>query len=179
MFKLVAKLMLHKQLVFEAGSVKLLGQNVVIMPLSNLFDILKLLDKLHKEHEVYLTAKKLGKEWITNLLKAYKMDTIKDQTKWGENVFTLAGFGKMQVASWDVETKEMIYRVYDSTLAKMYGKIGKAVDNIPRGWFAGASSVFFKTDIDCAEVKCLSKGDDFCEFLTAPKETLRKLKLIK
>lgn len=180
MFNLLLKLVLHKQLVMKDGIIKIFGKHpVVFFPLANLFYILQLVDRLKKHNELYLTSKKLGKEWIIGLLEAYKMDTIKEQAKWGENVFTLAGFGKMEVVSWDVQKKEMIYRVYDSTVAKMYGNVGRAVDHIPRGWFAGASSVFFKTDVDCVETKCLSKGDEFCEFLVAPKENLKKAKLIK
>lgn len=178
MLDLFIKLVLHKQLVISDGNIKIFGtHNVTFFPLANLFYILQLIDKLKKQDELYLASKRLGNEWINGLLKAYRMDTIREQAKWGENVFTLAGFGKMKVVSWDVQKKEMIYRVYNSNIAKMYGNIGRAVDHIPRGWFAGASSVFFKSDVDCVETKCLSKGDEFCEFVAAPKESLRKYKL--
>lgn len=178
MFELITRLVLHKQLVWGEGYVKLLNQNVVIFPFSNLLDLIRLIETSKQKKHIYLSAKKLGKEWIESLFKAYKMDTIKDQAKWGENVFTLAGFGKMQVVSWDIDKKEMIYRVHNSVIANAYGKIGKVVDVIPAGWFAGASSVFFNSDVDCVEVKCLSKGDNICEFLTATKAELKKRKLI-
>jgi predicted hydrocarbon binding protein len=179
MFKLFAKLILHKQIVMKNGEIKSFGQNIVFFPLSNLFYILKLVDKLKKQDELYEMSKQLGKEWITHLLKIYKMDTIEEQAKWGENAFTLAGFGKMQVVNWNVKKKEMRYRVYNSVVARKYGNVGRTVDHIPRGWFAGAASVFFNTDVDCVEVKCLSKGDKFCEFLVAPKKTLKKAGLLK
>lgn len=170
MFKIVANLLMHKQLNFEEGSIQLLKQNVAIFPFSNLFTIQKIIEKLDKTYDLYLTSKELGQEWIKNLFKEYDMMTIKEQVEWGHNVFTLAGMGKMNVTSWDVQTKQMVYRIDQSIMAKYYGNIGRAVDVIPRGWFAGASSVFFQTDVDAVEFKCKSMGDDYCEFIVQPKE---------
>jgi len=63
----------------------------------------------------------------------------------------------------------MVYRVNNSKLAKLYGNIGKPVDHIPRGWFAGAACVFFGKDVDAVETKCIAKGDEYCEFIIKPK----------
>lgn len=170
MFKIVANLLMHKQLNFEEGSIQLLKQNVAIFPFTNLYYIQKIIEDSGKTQELYLAAKELGKEWIKNLFKEYEMKTIREQAEWGHNVFTLAGMGKMKVTNWDVQTKQMIYRVDDSVMAKYYGRVGRAVDIIPRGWFAGASCVFFQTDVDAVEFKCKSKGDDYCEVITQPKD---------
>lgn len=170
MFKLIANLLMHKQLNFEEGSIQLLKQNVAIFPFTNLFAIQKIIEKSGKTNELYVASKELGEEWIRTLFKEYKMKTIKEQAEWGHNVFTLAGMGKMDVTDWDVKTKKMIYRVDDSIMARYYGNVGRPVDIIPRGWFAGASCVFFQTDVDAVEVKCKSKGDDYCEFIVQPKE---------
>lgn len=170
MFEIVAKLMLHKQLKFEEGSIKLLEQNVVIFPFENLFSIQKMIENSDKTYEMYLSSKELGKNWIRNLFKAYKMETIKEQAEWGEKVFTLAGMGKMKVVKWNVENSVMIYRIEKSLTAQYYGNIGHAVCHIPRGWFAGASCIFFNKDVDAVETECLSKGGKYCEFLVQPKE---------
>jgi predicted hydrocarbon binding protein len=179
MYDLFVKLVLNKQLELNDGVIKIFGnQPVVFFPLKNLFSILQMLDKAGKQEELYESSKRLGKEWIIGLFNAYKMNTIDEQARWGENVITLAGFGKMEITNWDVEKREMKFKVTDSQVAKLYGKVGKPVDHLLRGWFAGVSSIFFKSDVDCVEVKCMSKGDDYCEFLSAPKETLKKLKLL-
>jgi hypothetical protein len=39
--------------------------------------------------------------------------------------------------------------------------------HIVRGLLEGTAKVVFKKDYECKEVKCLSKGDAFCEFLVA------------
>lgn len=170
MYELITKLLLHGQLKFEEGSISLLGQDGVMVPVSNICDMQKIIEECKKGYEIYVSAKKLGQEWIRNVLMSYKMDTIDEQVKWGENVFTLAGFGKMRVKNWNVNEKTMIYNVLDSTMAKFYGNVGRCVDHIPRGWFAGASTVFFKSDVDCVETMCLAKGDEYCEFLIKPRD---------
>lgn len=169
MLEIVSKLLLHKQLEFEKGSIKLLNQNVVILPLYNLCQLQRSLEKHGEIKELYLSSKELGKEWISSLFQTYKMTTIAEQARWGENVFTLAGHGEMKVKEWDTEKKLMIYQIFNSNIAKIYGKTQNAVDHIPRGWFAGASTVFFKTDVDAVEIKCMAKGDQYCEFLVQPK----------
>ncbi len=174
MFDVVAKLMFHKQLAFEEGSIKLLNQNVVIFPIVNLFDIQVAMEEVGRENKLYDSSKKLGKLWIEEIFKAYAMNTIEEQVRWGETVVTLAGFGKMKVVNWDVDKKEMIYQLHDSSLAKLYGKVGRCVDHVPRGWYAGASSAFFHDDIDCVELKCIAKDDPYCEFATGSLDNLRK-----
>lgn len=169
MYGTVAKLLAHRQISFEEGSVKLLKQNVAIFPFENLYTVQKLLEESGKINELYLSAKELGKKWIRALFKAYKMSKIEEQARWGEKVFTLAGMGKMKVAHWDLKKTTMIYQILDSVTAKYYGKVGRPVCHIPRGWFAGAACVFFEKDVDAVETKCVSKGDRYCEFIIKPK----------
>lgn len=171
MYKVILDLISHGHLKFEEGEINLLKQNVIIFPFENIFLIQKLLEKPDKTYDLYLASKKLGKDWITALFKEYKLQTIEEQAKWGENVFTLAGFGKMKVVSWDVNKKTMVYRVHNSITAKYFGKTKHPVCHIPRGWFAGAASVFFKQDVDAVETSCMSLGSEYCEFLIKPKGT--------
>ncbi len=180
MFKTILDLLAHKQIKFEEGQIKLLEQNVVIFPFENLLSIQKLLEKKHGSYGLYLTSKDLGKKWIKNLFDTYNMDTIEEQARWGENVFTLAGMGKMKVLNWDSKKTTMRYRSYDSVTAQQYGSVGRPVCHIPRGWFAGASCVFFNKDVDAVEEKCLAKGDEYCEFIIKPKKNFDfKNRLVK
>jgi predicted hydrocarbon binding protein len=179
MYDLLVNLVLNKQLEFGDGTIKIFrSHNAVFFPLSNLFSIIKIVDDLGKSDELYESSKKLGEEWIMGIFKAYKMDTIDEQASWGEKIISLAGFGKLKIYNWDVKKKEMYFKVENSQIAQLYGRVGKPVDHLLRGWFAGVSSIFFKSPIECAEIKCMSKGDEYCEFFAAPKETLKKMKLM-
>lgn len=170
MFKVVADLMVHKQLTFEEGAIQLFGQYGGMLPIENLVGMQKLIDNAKEEYGLYLVSKDVGKKWIKAILNAHKMDKIKDQAKWGENTFTLAGLGKMKVSHWDAEKKEMIYKIENSRIAEEYGNVGRAVDHIARGWFAGAACIFFGADVDAVETKCIAKGDKYCEFIIKPKK---------
>jgi predicted hydrocarbon binding protein len=169
MFKIILELLAHKQLKFEEGYIILFDQSGLMVPVITLVEIQKLLEKIEKENIFYYGAKSSGAEWIRRIFKLYKMDTIEEQANWGEKTFTLAGNGKMKVIKWDVKKSTMIYRVYESAISKVYGKTDHAVDQIPRGWFAGASCIFFNKDVDAVEVKCMAKGDEYCEFIVKPK----------
>ncbi len=169
MFKAILELLAHKQFRLEEGYITLFGQNGLMVPVLTIVEIQKLLEKIGKENIFYYGAKESGAEWIRRIFKLYKMDTIKEQTTWGEKTFTLAGNGRMKVIRWNVKESTMVYRVYDSAISKVYGASDHAIDQIPRGWFAGASCVFFDKDVDVVEIKCMAKGDKFCEFLAQPK----------
>jgi predicted hydrocarbon binding protein len=169
MFKDIIDLLAHKQLKFEEGYITLFDQNGLMVPVSTLVEIQKNLEKVGKENLIYIGAKKSGAVWIREIFRLYKMNTIEEQANWGEKTFTLAGNGKMKVIKWNVKESSMIYRVYESAISKEYGKSKHAVDQVPRGWFAGASCVFFNKNVDAIETKCLAKGDEFCEFVAQPK----------
>jgi len=180
MFKVILELLAHKQFRLEEGYITLFDQYGLMIPVITLVEIQKILEKNGKENILYYGAKRSGSEWIKRIFKLYKMDTIEDQVNWGEKTFTLSGNGKMKVVEWDIKKCKMIYRVYESAISKIYGKTNHPVDQIPRGWFAGASCVFFNKDVDAVETKCLAMGDDFCEFLVQPRNKFDlKIKYIK
>ncbi len=170
MFKDLLELLAHKQFKLEEGYITLFGQYGLMTPVLTVVEIQKILEGLGQENALYYGAKKSGIEWIRKIFKKYHMNKIDEQVKWGEKTFTLAGNGKMSVLGWDLEEKTMTYQVHDSAISRIYGKSNHAVDQIPRGWFAGATSVFFQEDMDAVEVKCLAKGDPYCEFVAKPKK---------
>jgi predicted hydrocarbon binding protein len=56
----------------------------------------------------------------------------------------------------------------DSFFAKSIGRTGQPECHVVRGILEGTAKVILKKDYQCQEVKCLSKGDQFCEFLIQP-----------
>lgn len=59
-------------------------------------------------------------------------------------------------------------RLRDSFFARSLGKTGQAECHIVRGLLEGTAKSFLKTDLVCSEEKCISKGDELCEFLLTP-----------
>ncbi len=60
---------------------------------------------------------------------------------------------------------QITVRLRDSFFAKALGKTGTAECHIVRGLLEGTAGEVFKRDYQCVEAKCLSKGDEQCEFL--------------
>jgi predicted hydrocarbon binding protein len=56
----------------------------------------------------------------------------------------------------------------DSFFASALGRTGQPECHIVRGILEGTAEVVFKKEYQCQEVKCLSKGDKYCEFLLLP-----------
>lgn len=59
---------------------------------------------------------------------------------------------------------EPMVRLEDSFFADAAGKTGQAECHIIRGMIVGAARLIMKGEFQCSEVKCLSKGDRYCEF---------------
>ncbi|HEV2389470.1 MAG TPA: 4-vinyl reductase [Nitrososphaerales archaeon] len=61
----------------------------------------------------------------------------------------------------------------DSFFARAIGRTGKPECHIVRGLLEGTANVVFGRDYACQETRCLSKGDDLCEFLVVPRAQAR------
>lgn len=59
---------------------------------------------------------------------------------------------------------EGVVRLKDSFYATSAGETGQAECFIVAGQIAGAAGMVLEKKFKCDEVKCLSKGDEFCEF---------------
>jgi len=57
----------------------------------------------------------------------------------------------------------------ESFFAKSIGKTGQAECHVVRGILEGTAKAVLKREYACQEVKCLSKGDQTCEFSLQPR----------
>ena len=56
----------------------------------------------------------------------------------------------------------------DSFFARALGRTGQPECHIVRGLLEGTAKVIFKKEYQCHEVRCISKGDELCEFVIFP-----------
>jgi predicted hydrocarbon binding protein len=59
----------------------------------------------------------------------------------------------------------ILVRLKDSFFATSVGTTGKCECHIVRGMIVGAARVVLHKSLTCEETKCLSKGDQYCEFV--------------
>ncbi len=78
---------------------------------------------------------------------------------------TEIGWGKMQIAAFDVATRELVLVVEGSPFAAAYGKAERGVCHLARGVFAGLASGIFACAVESYEEECLAMGHARCMFV--------------
>jgi hypothetical protein len=124
-------------------------------------------------YEAYKEAGRIsGRLYLKNAKSPIKSgDTIKLALD-----FTRAlAWGRWEASVFD-KTKAL-FTVRDSPIAESYGKSDRAVCHQIRGLIAGFAEYFTGQRRESVEVMCKAKGEDHCEFLVAPPESITKLTL--
>lgn len=180
MFDIVRKLFLARQLKMEEGKIELLNSPVVIAPINTFVILQKELEKALGARKASLTIyngiKEGSIEYNKQITDYFKLKG-RELTECQCNSVTLSGWGIVKVLKFDDPKKEAVIMVKDSTFAKSYGRSKYPVDNIIAG-FAAAKMVAQYNDkkMDCVETKCISKGDEYCEFISGPTEKINKIR---
>jgi predicted hydrocarbon binding protein len=78
-----------------------------------------------------------------------------------------------KVDKLDKKTGETVFRV-ENAFSTLYGQSSKAVCCFLSGHFAGSMSCLYGAEFEAVETKCVSKGDEYCEFRVMPKELFQK-----
>jgi len=118
----------------------------------------------------------MGKELGVNVIRALQEKTKNPMklASWGLKHGSLLGWGKFEVSTTQLlkmaTLRTMKVKVYDCFAAKALGHNGRASCDLLRGFFSGACQTFVGGTFSCEETKCLSNGDQYCEFI------LRRLK---
>jgi len=113
----------------------------------------------------------MGRELGVNVIGALQKKT-KNPIKlasWGLKHGSLLGWGRFEVSTAQLlkmaTLRTMKVKVYDCFVAKALGYNGQASCDLLRGFFSGACQTLVGGKFSCEETKCLSKGDQYCEFI--------------
>lgn len=174
MFDLFKKLLFSRQLSMEKGKVIMLGSPMCVTPVSILVKIQKDLEnaigKEKARERIYEGAKEGGIVFNKKLNEAFKLSG-ENLLRWQFDVVMLAGWGVFDLVNFDRNKKIMRVKVFNSPIAELYGKSKTPVDCIIAGFAAGGVSLTFGIPMKVKEIKCLSMGHPYCEFLAEPKKT--------
>lgn len=168
MLKLVSDLLLHRKFIFEEGRVTLFNIPISIIPTNFMVLLQKDLESKGLGQLIYKVAKINGKDWFQSMDNDFSLKT-KDVMKWGPDLISLAGWGKVTVRTKKDSEKSVVITLEKSANAIVYGRCDKPVDDFFRGLVCGAWSYVYGEELDAVETKCMSKGDSFCEFVIMPK----------
>jgi len=168
MYDVVKKLLFARQFSMEKGNINLMGLDVVIIPASVMADIIKTLEKAigyEKTKKMIYEGVKSGTHYYaTKVSEKYNIKNVK-LIKWLVDTMMLTGWGEAELISISMKRKTAILHLYNSTLAKHYGRSKKPIDHVMAGAQAGGASVVFGKDTVVRETRCVSMGHDFCEFI--------------
>lgn len=167
MFDVIKKLLFARQLSFEEGEIKLLGQNVVMTPVTIFMELYNYLKKNEPKRYgdiLYNITKEVARKYDIVLKEKYGMNPYK-LAEWDVNTLGLAGLGKGELAKFDLKNKECIVRVVNSPIARQLKPAKIPIDFVIAGYIGGSGIVVFNSEkIICKEVTCEAMGHRYCEF---------------
>ncbi len=111
---------------------------------------------------------KYGRSHMEIGLKLGLADPIKIAQLICVHLFNSVGFGKLKIMEIKADPPKAIFRIYDSFECELGLKSGKPYSQLIRGMIAGYLSIFFNRRMKAKEVKCIAKGDPYCEFMVEP-----------
>jgi len=77
------------------------------------------------------------------------------------------GWGITEILSWDPKAARLVLRIWENFECKpLAGRKRKPHSHLMRGLIAGIVSRLTGQPVKVREVKCLAKGDPYCEFVT-------------
>jgi len=170
------ELTLIRQLTFEDGNIRMLGQRMQILPSDVLaryvFDIR---DDSQAILKLYISVKDSLREGFgLSIGKTYGF-SFKDYSKWFVDLAMVAGWGKIVWEELNEEKRGGVVTIQDSPIASyLKGKVKDPCDHFTRGFIAGAASCAFKEDIDIIEIECEAVNAQKCMFIMGKKEDLKQ-----
>lgn len=176
MLKIFADLLMHGEIKIERGSFVVLGQRLLMSPMPFFLELTKnVLNDPKKSIELYELCKKaLVHNFSVPLAKKYGLTGLKlvdTLQKFGE----IGGWGEIDMLDYDETNKRAIVRINNTPIGSyLRNTNSKPVDHIVRGFMAGSASGVFNKDMDYVEVKCVAKGDPYCEFIAKEKAEFLK-----
>lgn len=173
MFDFAKKLLFARQLTIEKGSLIILGHRFMMIPAETVAHLLKEGKNIIKP--LYCASKENGKLYADVLMKSFKITTTQKLEELMINTFNLAGWGELEIIKNDFKNRIGVAHIKNSVIAMQYGKSKEPVCHTNRGFLAGGACRVHKSEVDCVEIKCIATGNAYCEFISAPKETLKKM----
>ncbi len=178
------KLLFAKALVFENGSLKIMGTRALIMPGETFVLEQYNLLKKHPDNAKIIQemAIKQGHTAV-DLAKKFFTGGTKDKVDNMLQSVGLMGLGDVRLVNPDISTGKGVFQVRNSLLVSEYKRMGlkskKPVDIYLAGAIQGAVEGITGIKVECRETKCEALGDPYCEIESNPvkksKKTMNKI----
>ena len=144
------------------------GVRVVIMRAGTLVDLQKGVEAIIGDEAsvvFYEAGIRAGKNSTKVLLEEWEERDREFLKRWGD-FYKSAGVGwfKLEEIEIDFEKRNGYIRIKQSFIAEEYGSSDRPVCHFLGGFFVGVLEEIFGEKLMCKQIKCISKGDPYCEF---------------
>ncbi|NHI91599.1 MAG: hypothetical protein EAX96_03780 [Candidatus Lokiarchaeota archaeon] len=164
----------------KSGSLTLFGSRVLLIPQGTLMHIIDatedLTDKEKSKEILYHAGERMALQFCQILTAKYKLRGMSIIRAYSQIVAT-RGWGITDIKEIDLDKGYMRAIVKNPLIGTRDSLDKEAKDYISAGVFAGMLEFVTKKKLICEEVKCLAKGDEFCEFIVRPFESYSDLVL--
>ncbi|MEM2136187.1 MAG: 4-vinyl reductase, partial [Candidatus Jordarchaeaceae archaeon] len=161
----------------KQGYIELMGNRIVFLGGDYLSFILKNLFKIYGYEniyqQIYLLEKERGSSFFYPLAKEFKLSDLKDVLTYYFKILTLRGLGSYEIVEFDPDEGFLRFRVFDDPICSQLKDLGKPAGVIIAGTIAGTVEKYTGREYESQEVKCLAKGDEYCEYIVRPAEKPR------
>ncbi len=123
---------------------------------------------------LYEAAYKYGYEDAKQYLDYVSKSLKQPEADFNDIFYASLGWGVWQTISIDLENARLHLRNWNRADVKkfkeIYGKQDECVCFVLQGFNAGICTTLFQRKMRTIEVKCVAKGDDYCEFFSMPED---------
>ena len=113
---------------------------------------------------LYYTGYDIGAGMYDMEVRRIGEENIEKLTKIAEAFFQQLGYGILRFGEVNLEEKTATLRIENLFECELFKDSGRCESHLVRGIIAGWFSRLFKGDVEVKEVKCIAKGDPYCEF---------------
>lgn len=172
----LAKLLLTKQLKIGEGEIKLKYINLIMIPSIFLYKLTKYYIENNKLNLLYLLGWICGFFVMNDLIKIFKPKSVEQIYRLGMDFAESVGIGIYKTHNY-YPGRYTYFIIYNNPFAKWFEKFQEPVDYFISGIMAGGGCFVHKSICQNIELKCIAKGDKFCEFLTGTENELKNRNL--
>ena len=167
----LAKLLLTGNLKFEEGKVRLRNLNFVMIPTVFIYELTNYYFK-KKPYLFYLISWICGFLGVNRIVKDFKLDTPDKIYTIAMNIYEVAGIGLYKTHEY-YPGRYTHFIIHENPFAKWFEKYKEPVDYFISGTSAGGGCFVHKSLCQNVEIKCIAKGDKYCEFITGTEKELK------
>lgn len=165
----------------QDGVIELLGIRMLFFPAEVLPQISKTLFDRYGYEAGYELVRSLGKEFAQKTFRefadVFKVTSVEEAASFYAQISTLMGFGEVIISEFNLEKGVVGLRMPNSAICTYLKNLGKNTGAFAEGVITGVAELFLGPKSKCEEVKCLAKGDEYCEYLvTFPPEAVSNIR---